>query len=73
MSKFFKIYVRKIHRWLAVPTILLIPIVIATNKNPTSFQAQKFQQIFMLALAVTGLYLLILPWWSKWNKKNNNK
>jgi len=27
----------------------------------------------MLALAATGLYLLILPWWSKWNKKKNNK
>jgi hypothetical protein len=73
MSKFFKIYIRKFHRWLAVPTIVLIPLVIVTNKNPTSFQVQKFQQIFMLALAVTGLYLLILPWWSKWNKKNNNK
>lgn len=65
MSKFFKIYIRKVHRWLAFPTIVLIPLVIVTNKNPASFQVQKFQQIFMLALAVTGLYLLILPWWSK--------
>lgn len=73
MSKFFKIYIRKLHRWLAVPTIILIPLIIITNKTTANFQVQKFQQIFMFALAITGLYLLILPWWSKWNKKKNNK
>jgi len=73
MSIFFKIYIRKFHRWLAIPTIILIPLMIITNKTPANFQVQKFQQIFMLALAATGLYLLILPWWSKWNKKKNNK
>lgn len=71
MSKLLKIYVRKFHRWLAVPTIILIPFVIITNRTPTNFLLQKFQQIFMLALAVTGLYLLVLPWWIKWNKKKN--
>ncbi|HAE42833.1 MAG TPA: hypothetical protein DCG34_07930 [Clostridiales bacterium] len=73
MPKFLKIYVRKVHRWLAIPTIVLIPLMIVTNKTPANLKIQKFLQIFMLALAVTGLYLLILPWWSKWNKKKNNK
>ena len=72
MSKYLKIYVRKVHRWLAIPTIILIPLVIITNKIPSNFQVQKIQQIFMFAFAVTGLYLLILPWYSKWNMKKKN-
>ena len=49
MPKFLKIYVRKVHRWLAIPTIVLIPLMIVTNKTPANLQIQKFLQIFMLA------------------------
>ncbi len=73
MSRFLKIYMRKIHRWLAIPTIILIPFVIINSNSPTNFQIQRFQQIFMLGLALTGLYLLILPWWSRWMKNKNKE
>jgi len=68
MSKLLKIYVRKMHRWLAIPTLFLIPVVIMTNNTSANFPIQKVQQLFMLALAATGLYLLVLPWWTKRNK-----
>ena len=71
MSRFFKIYIRKIHRWLAIPTKFLIPLLIGLNNTSAGFRVQRIQQLFMIALAATGSYLLILPWWVKRNKKKN--
>lgn len=74
MNKWF----RKIHRWIAVPTGLLIPIAIAFkllgNEHLTfPKQIESIQSILMLALAITGIYLFLLPYLTKWNRKQRRK
>jgi uncharacterized iron-regulated membrane protein len=69
MPKFLNKYVRKLHRWLALPFVVLILTIVLTRDTPLSFAVQRAQQILMLAMALTGLYLFILPWWAKWLKR----
>jgi len=68
MSKFLNKYVRKFHRWLALPFVILILAVFLARNSPVGSLAQRTQQILMLTLALTGLYLFLLPWWVKWNR-----
>jgi ABC-type tungstate transport system substrate-binding protein len=65
MSKFLRKYVRKLHRWLAIPSVALILVLLLTRSTPLGYTTQRFQQIMMLSMAITGLYLLVLPWWTK--------
>lgn len=69
MSKFLRKYVRKLHRWLAIPSVALILIVLLARGTSFGYDAQRFQQILMLSMAITGLYLLVLPWWTKWQRR----
>ena len=69
MSKFLNKYVRKFHRWLALLFVVLILTVVLARNTSVGAAAQRAQQILMLAMAITGLYLFILPWWSKWRKR----
>ncbi len=79
MTKFLNKWFRKFHRWLAVPTAILIPIavVIKYSGNP-SWQAvlkqfDKVQSPLMLILALTGSYLYLLPYIVKWQRKQRKK
>lgn len=69
MSKFLNKYVRKFHRWLALPFVVLIIALLLTRNTPVGSSAQRVQQILMLMMAVTGLYLFVLPWWTKWRRR----
>jgi hypothetical protein len=68
-----KKFVRKFHRWVALPFIILILAAIFLRNTPTGIPIQRVQQILMLTMAVTGLYLFILPWWSKWRRNVRKK
>lgn len=67
MNKFLNKWFRKIHRWIAVPTALLIPIavVIKLIGSPIAVafweKWDKLPSIFMLFMAITGSYLYLLP------------
>ena len=67
MSKFFNKWLRKIHRWIAVPTAIMIPVavVVKFSGNPQWQQGLKqfesAQSLLMLGLAITGTYLYLLP------------
>lgn len=65
MTKFLNKYMRKFHRWLALPFIVLIVTVLLTRNLPAGASAQLLQQLLMLIMAVTGVYLWVLPWWTK--------
>lgn len=76
MNKILNKWFRKTHRWLAVPTALLIPmaVVIRISGNP-SWQAflksfEMAQSLLMLVLAITGAYLFLLPYLTKWQREN---
>jgi len=68
MSKFLNKYTRKLHRWLALPFVTLLIITVAVRNTPAGLAAQRAQQIILLTMALTGLYLYVLPWWVKWRK-----
>lgn len=68
MNKFLNKWFRLIHRWIAIPTALLIPIavIIKLIGNPTTVALwekwDKLPSIFMLFMSITGSYLFLLPY-----------
>ena len=78
MTKFFNKWTRKIHRWIAVPTAILIPVAVIlkfTGDSSTHFlpQIEQFQSILMLLLAISGIYLYLIPYIVKGQRKSRRK
>lgn len=78
MTKFFNKWTRVFHRWIALPTIILIPIaVIAKFTGDTTehlpIQLEQFQSILMLLLAISGAYLYLIPYIAKWQRNRRKK
>lgn len=75
MTKFLNRWLRKIHRWIAVPTALFIPaaVIIKLVGNPQMTavweQLDKVPSILMLAMALSGAYLFLLPYIVKGQRK----
>lgn len=75
MTKFLSKWLRKIHRWIAVPTALLIPIRLfieaAGHPSIIEFWAkwEKLPSLLMLFMAITGAYLYLLPYIVKEQRK----
>lgn len=67
-GKLLRKYLRKTHRWLALPFAALIVVVLATRGSSLGEGVQQAQQVLLLVMALTGLYLFLLPWWTKWKK-----
>jgi uncharacterized membrane protein YobD (UPF0266 family) len=67
-GKFLRKYLRKTHRWLALPFAALIAVVLMTRDSAIGGGVQQAQQVLLLAMALTGLYLFLLPWWTNWKK-----
>lgn len=78
MNKFLNKWLRKIHRWIAVPTALLIPIklIITMVGDPVTVEFwnkwDKIPSILMLFMAITGTYLYLLPFIVKIQRKKKN-
>lgn len=68
MTKSLSKWLRKIHRWIAVPTALAIPVafVIKLAGSPELIglweRWDKLPSVLMLAMAITGAYLFLLPY-----------
>ncbi|MCD4686565.1 MAG: hypothetical protein K8S97_11580 [Anaerolineae bacterium] len=62
-------YMRKYHRWLALPFIAIIIMLAFTKGTPVGNVAQRAQQIMMITLAITGAYLFLLPYLTKWQRR----
>jgi hypothetical protein len=75
MNKFLNKWLRKIHRWIAVPTALLIlaAFIIKMAGNPEIASLwekwDKLPSILMLLMAITGSYLYLLPYIVKGKRK----
>ena len=78
MNKFLNKWLRKIHRWIAIPTALLIPIklIITMVGDPVTVEFwnkwDKIPSILMLFMAITGTYLYLLPFIVKIQRKQKN-
>ncbi len=79
MTKFLNKWFRKIHRWLAIPTALLIPLAIvfklAGMELSSVFPAQfeQIQSLLILTLAITGAWLYLTPYFSKWQRNRRTR
>ncbi len=75
MTKFLSKWFRKFHRWIAVPTALLIPVavIIKLIGDPQTVAAweklDKIPSILMLVMAISGAYLFLLPYIVKGQRK----
>ena len=78
MTKFFNKWTRIFHRWIALPTLIIIPVAViakftgdGTEHLPP--QIEQFQSILMLLLAISGTYLYLIPYLAKWARNKRKK
>jgi len=75
MNKVLNKWFRQIHRWIAIPTALLIPIAVVIKLVGSQEviaaweRLDKIPSILMLFMAITGSYLYLLPYISKGIRK----
>jgi hypothetical protein len=75
MNKSLNKWFRQIHRWIAVPTALLIPVAVIIklvgSSDAVAFWEQwdKLPSVLMLFMAITGAYLYLLPYIVKGQRK----
>lgn len=75
MTKWLSKWLRKFHRWIAVPTGLAIPaaVIIKFVGDPklvaTWEKLDKIPSILMLIMALSGAYLFLLPYIVKKQRK----
>ncbi len=78
--KFWNKWLRKSHRWLAIPMLILVPVslVLKLTGNgaivATIPQWEMVQSLIMLFLVISGAYLFFIPYWTKYkrNKRRSN-
>lgn len=75
MTKWLSKWLRRFHRWIAIPTALMIPVafVIKLVGNSKILEAwnklEKIPSILMLIMALSGAYLFLLPYIVKSKRK----
>ena len=77
MTKFFNKWTRIIHRWFAIPTLILIPLAVFAKFSGTGEllppQVEQIQSLLMLLLAISGGYLYLIPYIAKKNRNKRKK
>ena len=79
MTKFLSKWFRKFHRWIAVPTALAIPVAVLIKLfgDPRIVAAwerlDKIPSVLMLIMAISGAYLLLLPYIVKAQRKKRTE
>lgn len=77
MTKFFNKWTRIFHRWIAIPTIIIIPVAVITKFSAAAGhlppQLEQFQSILMLLLVISGTYLYFIPYIAKWQRSQRAK
>lgn len=78
MTKFLNKWTRIFHRWIAIPTIILIPLAViakfsgdATGHLPP--QLEQLQSILMLLLVISGTYLYLIPYIARWHRNRRDR
>ncbi|MCU0486995.1 MAG: hypothetical protein MUC85_12900 [Anaerolineales bacterium] len=75
MTKTLNKWFRKFHRWIAVPTALLIPLAViiklvgGPELNAAWEELDKIPSILMLVMSISGSYLFLLPYIVKGQRK----
>lgn len=58
-------WVRQFHRWFAYPFVILILLLILMRQTETGDVLLRIQQAMVFIMALTGCYLLLLPYLTK--------
>ena len=69
MTRFLNKWLRKIHRWIAMPFVVTILKLLLTRQTPVGDVAQRVQMVLVLFMAVTGTYLFLLPYLTRWQRR----
>ena len=74
ISKLFNKWTLIFHRWIALPTLIIIPLAVIAKFTSDGAahlppQIEQFQSILMLLLAISGAYLYLIPYIAK-RKRN---
>lgn len=77
MTKFFNKWTRIFHRWIAIPTIIIISVAVITKFSGGASghlppQLEQLQSILML-LVISGTYLYLIPYIAKWQRSRRAK
>jgi uncharacterized iron-regulated membrane protein len=57
------------HRYMGLLFVIALIAVMLTGGPDADGIAQRIQQVLMLLLAISGIYLFVLPFWARWQKK----
>ncbi|HEY70167.1 MAG TPA: hypothetical protein G4O08_06245 [Anaerolineae bacterium] len=66
-------WVRQFHRWFAYPFVILILLLIFLRQSDTGAILLRIQQGMVLVMALTGCYLLLLPYLTKRRRAASRK
>jgi hypothetical protein len=80
MTKLLNKWTRIFHRWIAIPTIIIIPIAVVSKFAGDASvhlppQIEQIQSLLMLLLVISGTYLYLIPYIvkSQRNRRRNAK
>jgi len=78
MTKFFNKWTRVFHRWIALPTIIFVPLAVIAKftgdgTEHLPLQLEQLQSILMLLLVISGTYLYLIPYVVKWQRNQRRK
>ena len=62
-------WLRKIHRWMVLPVVLILVINILSLGTPAGRAIQRIQQASVMFMVVTGVYLYLYRQWSILQRK----
>ena len=58
-------WIRQFHRWFAYPFLILILLLIFLRQSDAGSILLRIQQAMVFIMALTGCYLLLLPYLTK--------
>ncbi len=78
MTKFLNKWARIFHRWIALPTIIIVPLAVIAKFTGSSaghlpLPLEQFQAILMLLLVISGTYLYLIPYIAKRQRSRRKK
>lgn len=71
--KFWNKWLRKIHRWIVIPFVIVFLLLVFGRQMPWANVLQRAQQIMLLFFILTGSYLYLLPYLAKGQRQRKRK
>ena len=73
MSSSLNKWIRQLHRWFAYPFVVLIIFLVFLRQTDSGDVLLPIQQVMVFVMAITGCYLLLLPYLTKRKRVRRSK